>query len=172
MRDGDPAGEVSGTLVVGDELLDLRIELSMLAPDGTPIEVEATLVETDTDGRWTLSGDLTVDGRTDHVIVDALYHGVFRHGSHAWAELSFSTSVARSTIRRRRLTIDADVIFDAPTRHHSVWPPDSADRAQKSMRITTRRNVGLLTSAKPASANVVHVPTWSSSSMTFVVVIG
>ena len=144
----------------------------MLAPDGTPIEVEATLVETDTAGRWTLSGDLTVDGRTDHVIVDALYHGVFRHGSHAWAELSFSTSVARSTIRRRRLTIDADVIFDAPhdiTRAGRLTAPSALE---KSMRITARRNVGLLTSAKPAPAKVVHVPTWSSSSMTFVVVIG
>ncbi len=47
-----------------------------------------------------------------------------------------------------------------------------AHRSQKSMRITTRRSVGLLTSAKPASAKVAHVPTWSSSSMTFVVVIG
>ena len=40
----------------------------------------------------------------------------------------------------------------------------SRRRAQKSIRITTRRSVGRLTSVKPASANTPSVPTWSSSS--------
>jgi hypothetical protein len=37
---------------------------------------------------------------------------------------------------------------------------------QKSMRITTRRGVGRLTSAKPAYAKTPWVPTWSSSVIT------
>ena len=43
---------------------------------------------------------------------------------------------------------------------------------QKSIRITTRRSVGLLTSLKPAAAKMLRVPTWSSSRMTSVVIIG
>jgi hypothetical protein len=43
---------------------------------------------------------------------------------------------------------------------------------QKSIRITTRRNVGRVISVKPASANTFSVPTWSSSAITFFVVIG
>ena len=43
---------------------------------------------------------------------------------------------------------------------------------QKSSRMTTRRNVGRLTSVKPASANTPSVPTWSSSEITFFVVMG
>ncbi len=34
--------------------------------------------------------------------------------------------------------------------------------AQKSIRITTRLRVGLLTSAKPAAAKMLRLPTWSS----------
>jgi hypothetical protein len=37
-----------------------------------------------------------------------------------------------------------------------------ADRAEKSMRITTRLGVGLLTSANPAAAKMLRLPTWSS----------
>ena len=43
---------------------------------------------------------------------------------------------------------------------------------QKSIRMTARRNVGRMTSVKPAAAKVLTVPTWSSSSMTSVLVIG
>ena len=43
---------------------------------------------------------------------------------------------------------------------------------QKSMRITMRRGVGRLTSMKPASANMPAVPTWSSSRITFCVMMG
>ncbi len=32
----------------------------------------------------------------------------------------------------------------------------------KSIRITTRRGVGRLTSSNPAAANMLRVPTWSS----------
>ena len=112
--DGHHAGELSGTLVVGDDLLDVRIEMSMLAPGGAPIELDVTLVDSDAAGRWILSGEVTVAGRTVPVTVEARYHGVFRRGSRAWTELSFGTSVTRATRRRRRLTLDADVIFDAP----------------------------------------------------------
>jgi hypothetical protein len=35
-------------------------------------------------------------------------------------------------------------------------------RAQKSIRITTRRRVGRLTSVNPASAKTLRLPTWSS----------
>ena len=34
--------------------------------------------------------------------------------------------------------------------------------AQKSIRITTRLRVGLLTSANPAAAKMLRLPTWSS----------
>jgi hypothetical protein len=34
--------------------------------------------------------------------------------------------------------------------------------AQNSIRITTRLGVGLLTSAKPAAAKMLRLPTWSS----------
>ena len=37
------------------------------------------------------------------------------------------------------------------------------------MRITTRRFEGRATSTSPAAANVPTVPTWSSSSITFFV---
>jgi hypothetical protein len=43
---------------------------------------------------------------------------------------------------------------------------------QKSMRMTTRRGVGRLTWAKPASAKTPSVPTWSSSAITPFAVIG
>jgi hypothetical protein len=43
---------------------------------------------------------------------------------------------------------------------------------QKSTRITTRRSVGRPTSSRPASPNMRSVPTWSSSVITFFVLIG
>ena len=39
----------------------------------------------------------------------------------------------------------------------------AAPRAQKSMRITTRRTVGWLTSSKPAAAKMLRLPTCSST---------
>ena len=38
--------------------------------------------------------------------------------------------------------------------------------------MTARRGVGRITSAKPAAAKTLKVPTWSSSSITSVLVIG
>lgn len=43
---------------------------------------------------------------------------------------------------------------------------------QKSTRVTTRRSVGRLTSANPASAHTASVPKWNSSEITFFVVMG
>jgi hypothetical protein len=68
---------------------------------------------------------------------------------------------------------------DSSNRLRRSQDPGSVDCAclpdrvrQKSMRMTARRNVGRLTSVKPASANTLTVPTCSSSLIAFVVVIG
>jgi hypothetical protein len=56
----------------------------------------------------------------------------------------------------------------------AVEHPAEADPApgQKSIRMTARRRVGRETSVKPASAKVRSVPTWSSSRIAFLDVIG
>ena len=61
--------------------------------------------------------------------------------------------------------------FGAPNATGVLWQRVVCAR-QKSTRMTARRALGLLTSPNPAAMNVLQVPTWSSSSMTFVVVIG
>lgn len=66
----------------------------------------------------------------------------------------------------------------APLERHVriAWPPIRDTHArpvdQKSIRITTRRSVGRLTAKNPASVNMLSVPTWSSSGITFFVVMG
>jgi uncharacterized protein len=60
-----------------------------------------------------------------------------------------------------------------PARGSAASDPAACGPAvQKPMRITTRRSVGRPTSARPASANTRSVPTWSSSAITFFVLMG
>ena len=65
------ARAVVGALTIGDEPLDVRISLSMESPDGTPIEIAANLVDSDSSGRWTLDGDVRIGERTALVPITA-----------------------------------------------------------------------------------------------------
>jgi hypothetical protein len=77
------------------------------------------------------------------------------------------SSVAQGRARRLndadRFDVRANPVFGGAI--HAQLP-------YKSMRITTRRRVGRLTSVKPAAVNTPSVPTWSSSEITSLVVIG
>jgi len=74
-------------------------------------------------------------------------------------EIGFGAAFHR-TVSERAPDGDADGLCRADRSRRELEP--AVGGAYKSMRITTRRTVGRLTSVKPAAAKMLRLPTWSS----------
>jgi hypothetical protein len=75
------------------------------------------------------------------------------HGSQRGPRLKLSSLPGLSSLSS---------VWSLPAELRVVWFGADGDAPQKSMRMTARRTLGLLTSVKPASANTWTAPTCSS----------
>jgi hypothetical protein len=95
-----------------------------------------------------------------------------RFVQHVLSGLKWTGYVAQQLVRTRSTSVSTQPGYAIGDPRHLSNAVRNDAPAQKSIRITTRRRVGRLTSVNPAAAKTPSVPTPSSSRITFLVVMG
>ncbi len=106
---------VRGLLVVGDEVADTWLSLTIVAPDATTI-IKSRLVAANDVGHWRFVGTACADGAERAVTVEARYHGVFRRNGRTstWLTIDVAPDSRTWFGRRQRHILKVDLNADVP----------------------------------------------------------
>ena len=106
---------VRGLLVVGDEVADTWLSLTIVAPDATTI-IKSRLVAANDTGHWRFVGTARAEGAERAVTIEARYHGVFRRNGRTstWLTIDVAPDGRTWFGRRHRQILKVDLNADAP----------------------------------------------------------
>jgi hypothetical protein len=149
--------------VITDQFVPFQCSAICASSPWLPTAKQLVAVGHDTAASWPSAGPGGVGlGTTDHIgsaVADA-------DAKRSTAITRGAEAASRPRHERREDRVRADSRYVMEVLNDPIAQESSSSytngRDPKSMRITTRRTVGLLTSLNPAAAKTLRLPTWSS----------